>query len=262
MLSVAQFSALHGINKRTLHYYDDIGLFSPAYRTASGYRYYAPRQNIEFEYITMLKNLGLSNQEIISCRSDPSPSKLEGLFARNLDTIDARIRSLQRTRTVLRTLRRRLDACRRLTHSEIQVVTLPETRVVRIPLDANQFDLDQIYVTARERWPHEQLQMGIGAYIDVQRIYDGDRNRYSGVYSVAVNDEDGEPLPAGDYVQMLHRGNWSTLPDCYARILEYCAHHHLRLTGCAYELGLNEFALRSADDYVTRIRIRVERQQE
>lgn len=29
MLSVAQFAALHGINKRTLHYYDDIGLFSP-----------------------------------------------------------------------------------------------------------------------------------------------------------------------------------------------------------------------------------------
>ncbi|PKU92501.1 MerR family transcriptional regulator [Bifidobacterium pseudolongum subsp. globosum] len=262
MLSVAQFAALHGINKRTLHYYDEIGLFSPAYRTTSGYRYYAPRQNLEFEYIVMLKNLGFSNQEIIDYRSKPDPDKLDGLFTRNLDTIDARIRSLHRTRTVLRTLQRRLDVCSRLTHSEVQVVTLPETRIVRIPLDADQFDIDLIYTTARARWPHEQLQMGIGTYIDAQRIYDGDCNRYDGIYSLAVDDENGEQLPAGNYLQMLHRGNWSTLPDCYAQILEYCVHHRLRLAGCAYEIGLNEFALRSADDYVTCIRIRVERQQE
>ncbi|AYN22904.1 MerR family transcriptional regulator [Bifidobacterium animalis subsp. animalis] len=262
MLSVAQFAALHGINKRTLHYYDDIGLFSPAYKTANGYRYYAQRQDLEFEYIMMLKDLGLSNQEIIDYRSHPDPDELNGLFTRNLDDIDARIRSLQRMRTVLQTLQQRLAVCRRLTHTELQVVTLPETRIVRIPLNVDQSDVNLIYGTARARWSREQLQMGIGAYIDVQRIYDGDRNRYSGVYSVAVDNEDGEPLPAGDYVQMLHRGNWNTLPDCYAQILEYCAHHHLRLAGCAYELGLNEFALRSADDYVTRIRIRVERQQE
>ncbi len=204
----------------------------------------------------MLKNLGLSNQEIIDYRSHSDPDKLDGLFTRNLDTIDARIRSLQRTRTVLRTLRRRLKACRRLTHAEIQVAALPETRVVRIPLDTGQFDLDQIYATAQARWSREQLQMGI----DVQRIYDGDCNRYSGIYSVAVDDAGGERLPAGDYLQMLHRGNWSTLPDCYAQLLEYCTQHRLQLTGDAYELGLNECALRTADDYVTRIRVRVERQ--
>ena len=29
-LTTAQFAKLHGVNKRTLHYYDTIGLFSPA----------------------------------------------------------------------------------------------------------------------------------------------------------------------------------------------------------------------------------------
>ena len=28
-LTTAQFAALHEVNKRTLHYYDSIGLFSP-----------------------------------------------------------------------------------------------------------------------------------------------------------------------------------------------------------------------------------------
>lgn len=258
MLSVAQFAALHGINKRTLHYYDDIGLFSPAYKTANGYRYYAQRQDLEFEYIMMLKDLGLSNQEIIDYRSHPDPDELNGLFTRNLDDIDARIRSLQRMRTVLQTLQQRLAVCRRLTHTELQVVTLPETRIVRIPLNVDQSDVNLIYETARARWSREQLQMDIGTYIGAQRIRNGEHGHYDGIYSPAVDEAEGEHLPAGDYLQILHRGNWDTLPDCYTRILEYCTQHRLRLTGCAYELGLNEFALRTADDYVTRIRIRVE----
>ena len=28
-MTTAQFAELHGVNRRTLHYYDDIGLFSP-----------------------------------------------------------------------------------------------------------------------------------------------------------------------------------------------------------------------------------------
>jgi hypothetical protein len=32
-LTTAQFAKLHGVNKRTLHYYDDIGLFSPRPRS-------------------------------------------------------------------------------------------------------------------------------------------------------------------------------------------------------------------------------------
>ena len=38
--TAGQFARLHQLNKRTLHYYDDIGLFSPAYKGENGYRYY------------------------------------------------------------------------------------------------------------------------------------------------------------------------------------------------------------------------------
>ena len=31
-MTTAQFAELHGVNRRTLHYYDDIGLFPPAKR--------------------------------------------------------------------------------------------------------------------------------------------------------------------------------------------------------------------------------------
>ena len=38
-LTTAQFAKLHGVNKRTLHYYDTIGLFSPGTKRENGYRF-------------------------------------------------------------------------------------------------------------------------------------------------------------------------------------------------------------------------------
>ena len=63
-LTTAQFARLHHVNKRTLHYYDNIGLFSPAHKGENGYRYYDYTQSIEFEFIRMLKEINLSISEI------------------------------------------------------------------------------------------------------------------------------------------------------------------------------------------------------
>lgn len=49
-LTTAQFAKLHGVNKRTLHYYDDIGLFSPRAKGENSYRFYDAAQSLDFEY--------------------------------------------------------------------------------------------------------------------------------------------------------------------------------------------------------------------
>ena len=56
-LTTAQFAALHEVNKRTLHYYDSIGLFSPETKGSNHYRYYDSSQSFYFEHILMLKEL-------------------------------------------------------------------------------------------------------------------------------------------------------------------------------------------------------------
>ena len=58
-LTTAQFAKLHEVNKRTLHYYDEIGLFRPLTKAENGYRYYDISQSIDFEYIRMLKEFYL-----------------------------------------------------------------------------------------------------------------------------------------------------------------------------------------------------------
>lgn len=63
-LTVSQFAKLHHVNKRTLHYYDSIGLFSPKFKGDNDYRYYDYSQSMDFEFILMLKEVNLSIEEI------------------------------------------------------------------------------------------------------------------------------------------------------------------------------------------------------
>ena len=58
-------SGLNGINKRTLHYYDEIGLFSPQFKDDNGYRYYTCFQSVQLELIVTLRKIGLSIEEIL-----------------------------------------------------------------------------------------------------------------------------------------------------------------------------------------------------
>ena len=80
-LTTAQFAKLHEVNKRTLHYYDEIGLFHPLTRAENGYRYYDISQSIDFEYIRMLKELNMSIEEIQTYRKNPTPADFSRISA-------------------------------------------------------------------------------------------------------------------------------------------------------------------------------------
>ena len=48
LFTIGQFAALHGINKKTLMWYDEIGLFKPAFiHEENGYRLYSYYQSTE-----------------------------------------------------------------------------------------------------------------------------------------------------------------------------------------------------------------------
>ena len=63
-LSIGQFAKLCHIHKKTLFYYDEIGLFKPQKVDENGYRYYSIYQFDKFALISSLKNIGMSLKEI------------------------------------------------------------------------------------------------------------------------------------------------------------------------------------------------------
>lgn len=57
VFTIGQFAAMHGINKKTLMWYDEIGLLKPAFVRANGYRCYTYKQSGMLETILMLRAL-------------------------------------------------------------------------------------------------------------------------------------------------------------------------------------------------------------
>ena len=81
LLTIGQFADLHGINKKTLMWYDEIGLFKPAaINPENGYRYYNYHQSSLLETILLLRELNVSINEIQEFMNNRSAKTLNRLL--------------------------------------------------------------------------------------------------------------------------------------------------------------------------------------
>lgn len=104
----------------------------------------------------------------------------------------------------------------------------------------------------------EQIRMGIGSYISLDKLYAKDFSIYDGIFSPAFSKQSPSTYkPQGHYLCGYVKGSWDQLPGMYNKLLEYADKQHLQLSGYAYEIGLNEFLIAQPDDYITKIAIRI-----
>lgn len=64
MLTVKKLADLAGISVRTLHYYDEVGLLKPEFRSRSGYRQYGGESVLRLQQILFYRELDFSLDEI------------------------------------------------------------------------------------------------------------------------------------------------------------------------------------------------------
>lgn len=81
LFTIGQFARLHEINKKTLMWYDEIGLLKPAFIKDNGYRCYTYQQSSVLETILMLRELDVPLADIKYFLDNRSAHSLEALFA-------------------------------------------------------------------------------------------------------------------------------------------------------------------------------------
>lgn len=268
MLTVSQFARLHDVNTRTLHYYDEVGLFSPRSRGGNGYRYYDASQSLEFEYIRMLRDLGFGVEEIKDYVSHSGERRFVAVLTRLRAEVRERKERLERLEKVLDRKAGYLADCESVSQDRVEVVHRPETQVLTMTSVHDGEDTLEFMQLVKRRWGLDRLRSGIGSFIAVRNVRSGRFDRYDGVFvadggtghaaepgRAQTDDRSAMTLPSGEYLCGYHRGVWSGLPDLYRSMLRYADGHGLELGDYAYERGLNEFAISSPQDYVTRILI-------
>lgn len=259
-LTTAQFAKLHKINKRTLHYYDEIGLFSPLYKGENHYRYYDYSQSMKLEYILMLKELHMGLDEIKKYLDCPSSNDFIRIADSKADEIEQEIEHLKNVKKMLEKKKELLKKSAAVHDGEIRIETCEETFLLTAP-DSLQDDTPDKTLTQLKTLLGAAPHMGIyGSYISVEKIKQKHFEEYDGLF-VPLQKKIKNPnlvvCPKGTYLCAYLKGDWDRLPAFYEKILSFAALHHLIPYGFSYETGLNEFAIHTMDDYMTQIFIPV-----
>lgn len=258
-----EFAKLHHLNKRTLHYYDDIGLFSPKYKGENGYRYYTYEQSMELENILTLRELGMSIEEIKKYEKNPNSAAFLKIIAARTEDLDKMIERLKTLRGVLSQKEEMLNRCNRVFDQKIEIVDLDEEYMLMTPLPLIFENEDNLFQNAvpimdhlRKSWELCTYKKSCGSYLSVEKIKNGNFDEYDGLFTL-INTKNNNLFvkPKGRYIRGFSIGDWDKIPDLYDKILLFSSEHHLTLTGYAFEMGINDFATSGLDNYVTQIDI-------
>jgi len=79
--TVTQLAKISGVSKRTLHWYDKIGLLTPAYHGINNYRYYENEEMLLLQQILFFKELGFKLTDIQKLLSQDNFDKIKALQA-------------------------------------------------------------------------------------------------------------------------------------------------------------------------------------
>lgn len=258
-LKISDFAKLHEVNTRTLHYYDEIKLFSPKEKDEKSYRYYDVNQSIDFEFIKMLKDLGLSIDEIKRFRNSPNEKDFIALASLKEKEIDEKIKELKEIKKILSEKKRQIEFCNQIKNELIQVEELKEEKILVYSYNFDD-DFSDILFTLKNKWGIEQFRVGFGSYISLENIKNNDFDNYEGLFTLALNSKAKENLivrEKGKYLCGYIKGKWDKLPAFYNKILNFANTKQITLEGFAYEIGLNEFVIKNEEDYITKIMIKI-----
>ena len=264
LLTIGQFAAMHGINKKTLMWYDEIQLFKPAViNPENGYRYYNYHQSPVLETILLLRELDVSINEIQNFMKNRSARGLKCLLEEKIADLDMQITHLQALRTTLCTHHQNMDTLLTIDLSQISIVEKEERCLVTVNIDQNtSFEQEVELITAKtEKYRLGRLhKASYGSMISVADLQNGSFNNYSKLfieipflpYQTGLH-----IMPKGNYLRAFHKGEWNGIPKRYQEILDYAQEHKLTLHGFSYEMGINENVIDRIDDYIVQIEIPV-----
>lgn len=275
-INTGQFAKLCGTNKRTLFYYDEIGLFQPMYTDKKGYRYYSENQCDVFATINCLRELGMPLKEIKAYIDKRSPDELKALLLQQQCKIQEEIRRLARAEQIIRTKIDMIDHGKALEHSELfldkntresQVVLQQceeEYMVISRPLNTDNHD--EIIETLCNHigfCNQHKLEAGYpyGAMQKTEEIRQGHLDYYAYFFKKVVHrieDYDYHVKPAGTYAVIYLKGDYYQAEQAFKKLFAYVEENHLSCGTYLYkEAVLDEVSVHKIEDYITKISLAV-----
>lgn len=264
LLTIGQFAALHGINKKTLMWYDEIGLFHPAViNSENGYRCYSYHQSSILETILLLRELDVSIGEIKGFMQNRSAESLKCLLDEKIEGLDQEIAHLKSVRKTLCKYRQNMDTLLTMDLSAIDIIDKEECCLVTVEIGRDTSYDRQVEMIIAETQKYQLRRLhdaSYGTMISAESLYRGAFDDYSRLFIEIPSPMSTQGLhirPSGKYLRAFYKGNWEKMTDKYGEILSYVEENGLRLKGFSYEMIINGNVADRMEDDIVQIEIPV-----
>lgn len=267
LLKISEFSALSGISRQLLIYYDNQGILPPVQvDRANGYRYYSHHQLTAASVIVSLRQAGMSLERIRTYLTERNPEKLIELFHEQENSLTEQIQRLERIRGMVQS---RLEHTAQGIHiggEQIWISDCPGENIFLGP------DLPEDYALSDgwdclpafyEACTAHKIQIGltVGALVEYDEGTGKLQDRPAKYFCRLPKQQypDFHIKPAGSYVIGTQFTNYGLTNALYQRIFRYISAHGLKICGNAYEEFLiDEIAEQDVNRYLLQISIPVE----
>lgn len=267
LLKISEFARMSGIKRKSLIFYDEIGLLSPEYRQDNGYRYYTHHQVETVSVITSLREIGMPLNEIKGYLDQRTPEALIELFTEQRENLEQKIATLRRLQSMIDT---RLTVTRR--GLEIDPTAIVLTRYPKELLfateDVTGLGEDAIDDVLYDFYDFLDLNHVIYGYpfctlVSHRNLVEKNWNSPSRFFFKFPPGENNLPTivkPAGLYVTAYGEVKYSSSESIYIRMTDYIEREGLTIIGDAYEeFLLDEIAVMAPRSYLLQISIQVKK---
>lgn len=266
-LTTGEMAKLTHVTKNTLFHYDKIGLFLPEIVLDNGYRYYSVHQIDVLNAIVMLRELGMSLEEIGVFLKSRSPENLLALYEKEEIQIEAQIERLKNQKQWIQDKSRKVKNVLETERNQIVIRHQPELYYTVNHLDSLS---DMAYAEKITELTEAYQKRNDGIYYEIgniqwkedilKQVY----GNYQNVVLVMKRRPKGmkyETMPKGEYLVTYFKGHWKDIGAAYQRMIEYAAQKELKLSERFLEMyAVDGLMAEKEADYVTEISVGIENQ--
>ncbi|ETI87707.1 MerR family transcriptional regulator [Clostridium butyricum] len=258
-MQIKEFSALTGIKRENLRYYEQIGLLSPEFRGKNGYRYYTRSQLTTAYLIISLRELGIGIDEIKRYIDIRTPEEMFSLFSSQKQHILTEIKKLKRILEVMQLYVDMAEDAIKYKENSINIEYKKKEPIFLGPIISND-SLDEAAISFYNFAAENGIDIGypLGAIINKKDIENKNPLYATQYYFKAMHDQNSYK-PKGKYAVFYGRCAYGESDYLYEKLYKFIDKNNLRMCSDAYEeYPLNELSTKDENQYCVKIEIMVE----
>lgn len=265
-LKISEFAALSGISRSNLIFYNNIGLLCPKMIDKTNrYRYYSYKQLDIANIITVLREIGMSLNEIKFYLSQRSPQGLDATLSRQRKYLEDQISKLKEIQDMIDIRLCMTRSSYSITPEQIQLEMHPEENLFlgpQIPITKKPIEIWNYLPDFYKLCLKENVLIGFPMRTLVLQETIQSENWNQPAFFYYSLHKDRYPTnfvkPQGKYLVGYTNTDYGLTNDLYKKLISYMENNNLTICGNAYEeFLLDETSVSNPDNYLLKISIQV-----